>query len=786
MLVTRQLPDIADRPDLSNLRAVLKSCLIQVTRQQIPDVVQLLDGVRTLDRVAPEDRFGALQVLGTWHQLLAIAREFDAVQNRRAAERAGSAADIDGSFAEVLSQAARSGADPEKVSDTLRRLRVVPTMTAHPTETKRVTVLENHRRIYRRLTDLVGRNWAPREEQAYLDALTAEIELLWLTGELRLEKPTVPQEVAWGLYFFGEVLYNAVPALHDTLSHALRDFPADVTPGPFLRFSSWIGGDRDGNPHVTADVTRAALAEYRRAALASYRTALAEMGRDLSLSLSVADVPDDFLNEVSNQLNLCAAAADHTREHNSAEPFRQCATALLLRLDATLAADRGEKTLAQPFRNAQEFRQVVAHMHEALRKVGAMQTAARRTGPLLRRIETFGFHTVSLDIRQNATVINRTVAAVLKARGDTVPEENTPEWSAALNDALLHDAPLDRTALGELPAEAAETLDLFSLMAETRARERRAIGAFILSMTTSAADIMACYLLARWTLPDEAAAQDTPLPVEVVPLLETIDDLRAGTDILETLFSNRTVRRAIRENGDVQEIMLGYSDSNKDGGFLTSNWELSKAQTAVRRIGQKHRISVSFFHGRGGTVGRGGGPAGRAARRHGRRPPARHRTGRDRLGQVRQSWYRARQPRIPRCRRAAPHAGIPDSAAIFRRARVQRGARGTVGSQPGQVPRSCRLGRLHRLFPRGKSRRRTGPAQDRVAPRQAFRHRAARPGRPARDPLGLCLEPEPTHDDRLVRHRFGAFVLHEGARRRWARPLAPHVRTLAAVPAGGG
>ena len=612
MLVTRQLPDIADRPDLSNLRAVLKSCLIQVTRQQIPDVVQLLDGVRTLDRVAPEDRFGALQVLGTWHQLLAIAREFDAVQNRRAAERAGSAADIDGSFAEVLSQAARSGADPEKVSDTLRRLRVVPTMTAHPTETKRVTVLENHRRIYRRLTDLVGRNWAPREEQAYLDALTAEIELLWLTGELRLEKPTVPQEVAWGLYFFGEVLYNAVPALHDTLSHALRDFPADVTPGPFLRFSSWIGGDRDGNPHVTADVTRAALAEYRRAALASYRTALAEMGRDLSLSLSVADVPDDFLNEVSNQLNLCAAAADHTREHNSAEPFRQCATALLLRLDATLAADRGEKTLAQPFRNAQEFRQVVAHMHEALRKVGAMQTAARRTGPLLRRIETFGFHTVSLDIRQNATVINRTVAAVLKARGDTVPEENTPEWSAALNDALLHDAPLDRTALGELPAEAAETLDLFSLMAETRARERRAIGAFILSMTTSAADIMACYLLARWTLPDEAAAQDTPLPVEVVPLLETIDDLRAGTDILETLFSNRTVRRAIRENGDVQEIMLGYSDSNKDGGFFTSNWELSKAQTAVRRIGQKHRISVSFFHGRGGSVSRGGAPAGRA------------------------------------------------------------------------------------------------------------------------------------------------------------------------------
>ncbi|MCF7700370.1 phosphoenolpyruvate carboxylase [Loktanella sp. M215] len=603
--------DPAPSGDASGVRAILKRSLIAVTQGQIPDVARLLDGHTPINLVARSDRFLALQLLGTWHQLLAIAREFEAVQQRRTTERAGEAADIAGSFAEVLGRVAQSGASAATVNAAVRRLRVGPTMTAHPTETKRVTVLANHRRIYRRLTDLLGRSWAPREEDAHLQALTSEIELLWLTGELRLEKPTVAQEVAWGLYFFGEVLYDAVPTLHEMLTDALRRLSYDATPGAFLRFSSWIGGDRDGNPHVTADVTRAALRAYRRAALASYRPVLDQMCHDLSLSLSVADVPQPLLAMVAEQLDLCGPAADTTRWHNAAEPFRQGATALLIRLNATIAADAGETPQATPFRNAREFLTAVTALDAGLLAVGAQNTSARRTRPLMRRIETFGFHTVSLDIRQNATVINRTVAAVLRARGEVVPDEGSPAWSQVIAHVLQHDTALDMDT-ADLPEEAVETLDLFRLMAETRARERGAIGAFILSMTTSADDILAVYLLARWTATAADAAQDAPLHIEVVPLLETIDDLRAATDILETLFANRTVRRAIRDHGDAQEIMLGYSDSNKDGGFLTSNWELSKAQTAVQRIGARHRIAISFFHGRGGSVSRGGAPAGRA------------------------------------------------------------------------------------------------------------------------------------------------------------------------------
>ena len=587
-------------------RTLLRDCLVQVTKRQLADVERLLNGRRAVDSLSAAERFPALQALGTWHQLLAIAREFEAVQMRREIERAGQASDIPGSFAEIVSRASSAGKSRDAVAAALGKLCISPTMTAHPTETKRVTVLETHRRIYRRLTELVGRNWAPREQEAHLQALLAEIEILWLTGELRLEKPTVAQEVQWGLYFFREVLFTAAPALQDTLDHALRQSYEGLAPGTFLRFSSWIGGDRDGNPHVTAQVTQDALREYNKAAIQSYRPALADLCRDLSLSLSVTDVPQFFLAQVSELLDLCGGAADQTRLHNSAEPFRQFATALLLRLDATLGAD----TDARPFADDREFAHLVQALHAALEAAGAQRVADRRTRPLLRRIATFGFRTVSLDIRQNATVINRAVAAVIAARDGTCPDEGTPEWSHRLARALQDDAPLDRAALGDLPDEARETLDLFALVARTRARDRSAIGAVILSMTTSADDIFAVHLLARWTA--AAEAQDLPTGIEVVPLLETIDDLRAATEILDTLFANRFVRRAIREAGDIQEIMLGYSDSNKDGGFLTSNWELSKAQTAVRRVGAKHRVQVSFFHGRGGSVSRGGAPAGRA------------------------------------------------------------------------------------------------------------------------------------------------------------------------------
>ncbi|MFD1341164.1 phosphoenolpyruvate carboxylase [Litorisediminicola beolgyonensis] len=597
--------------DATNVRDILLDCLVSTVGDKVSDLARILAGRRAIDTIPTEQRFLALQAMGAWHQLLAIAREFEAVHARRALERSGGPADIPGSFANVIDTAVARGTSPEAMAKALERLDVAPTMTAHPTETKRVTVLEIHRRIYRRLTELLSRAWAPSEETAYYDALCAEVELLWLTGELRLEKPSVSQEVAWGIYFFREVLFNAVPALFDSLGHALSSAYSDQPAPRFLRFSSWIGGDRDGNPHVTADITGAALAEYRLAAVSSFLPDLRALCRDLSLSLSVAEVPETFRSAVDAQLALCGEAADHIRVHNSAEPFRQFASALLMRLEATLQSDPAPGAV-RPFANAREFQDLLQILDAALLAAKAPANARRRTRPLVQRAEVFGFHGVSLDIRQNATVINRTVAAVLEARGlSPCPAPNTPEWSDALRDALATDGPLETAQLIDLTEEAQETLALFRLISEQRARERASIGAFILSMTTSAEDILAVYLIARWCTPRDGSVAATT-PPNVVPLLETIDDLRAATEILDTLFKNRTVRRAIRENGDVQEVMLGYSDSNKDGGFLTSNWELSKAQTALQRVAERHRVQIGFFHGRGGSVSRGGAPAGRA------------------------------------------------------------------------------------------------------------------------------------------------------------------------------
>ena len=597
----------------NEVRGLLKRLLISVAGNDVADLDRLIEGRLPVDRVPREARFSALQAMGAWHQLMAIAREFEAVLRRREIESAGGGGDIAGSLAHIVGNAASNGVTGEEFASALSRLRIVPTMTAHPTETKRVTVLEIHRRIYRRLTDLLSRTWAPREEDSLLETLRAEVELLWLTGELRLEKPTVEDEVAWGLYFFREVLFTALPSLYDTMDQAVAPCYDDVELPSFLKFSTWIGGDRDGNPHVTSETTRQALTAYRLAAIESYRPALADLGRALSVSLRLADMPEGFAAALQAELDRTGAQAEAIRERNSSEPLRQFASALLARLDATDREARGLETDAVPFATPHDLAEALEHLDAALRATGAPSVADRKTAGLLHRVRTFGFHTASLDIRQNSTVINRAVAQILEAREIApCPEPRTPEWSQRLRAALRDDGPLDRSVLTGLSEETHEALDLFALIAERSERDHDVIGTVILSMTTSADDILAVYLLARWTAIGTAATPGEAIPIEVVPLLETIDDLRAAPEILEELFSDRTVRRSIRKAGDVQEIMLGYSDSNKDGGFLTSNWVLSKAQTALYRMGQKHRIHVSFFHGRGGSVSRGGAPAGRA------------------------------------------------------------------------------------------------------------------------------------------------------------------------------
>ncbi|WP_108130658.1 phosphoenolpyruvate carboxylase [Gemmobacter caeni] len=588
--------------------AVLRACLIKAGQRDFPEIGDFLSGRIAIDQVPSHRHFLALQCLGAWHQMSAIAQEFEASQLRRLSERGG--APVAGGFSAVLQRARSMQVSPGQMAAALSRLRICPTMTAHPTETKRVTVLEIHRRIYRRLTELLTRTWAPQEEASYRDALLAEVELLWLTGELRLAKPTVQQEIDWGIHFFHEVLFDALPTLVDGLGYALEHQYGLEPPEHFLQFSSWIGGDRDGNPFVTAEVTRYALQRYREAALSKARASLLALIPSLSVAMSVAEPSTRFMAALEDALDHCGSARAAIEQRNPGEPFRQFAAALLLRLEATLSGDPG----VVPFGRSEEFRLAVMALRHGLSECGAAAVSRRRVLPLERRARIFGFHTVSLDIRQNATVVNRSLAEILRLLDPAdCPMPGTLGWSARLARALKEDPP-DFASL-QTSEETRDLITLFEVLIDARRRDPAAIGAFVLSMTTSAEDILAVHVLARWATGPFHGGQKA---LSVVPLFETIADLRAAPGIMTAVLGNRAVRRMIHEAGDSQEVMLGYSDSNKDGGFLASNWELFKAQMALRKVGARHRIDVSFFHGRGGSVSRGGAPTGRAI---GAQPP---------------------------------------------------------------------------------------------------------------------------------------------------------------------
>ncbi len=601
-----------DTSYIEGLTDTLRDLLRQVIRQREPTVLPILDDPDSAAGIPDHLVEHALQVIGIWLQLMNIAEENASMRNRRQIEKEGGPDEVIGSFSHALAQAAKADVSPETVARVLEHLDVGPTITAHPTEAKRVTVLEIHRRIYLKLYELESPRWTPRERDALLASLKNEIDLLWLTGEVRLEKPTVESEVAWGLHFFRETLFDRTPYLCETMQNAVnRHYPElSASIRPPLRYSSWIGGDRDGNPFVTVATTRNALAQNRYAAIERLSLRLNDLARLISISAYEIPFTDEFKTLLSEQLVLSGnETAIITR--NPTEPFRQYFGAL----NARLAATNGEGN-ATPFNSVAEFIELLARAEAILSDMKINGMATGFVKPVRWEAEIFGFRTAALDLRQNTTVINRVLGEIWQKLNPTAtvaaPEPGTKDWTRWLADEL--DKPL-----GFIPRfqnvsdESRELLGLLDLIRETiDGPDPEAIGTFILSMTQSADDILGLYLLAKFCgLFSDVNARET-CRIKVVPLFETIEDLRAGPDIMRTLLANPMVRNSIAANGDAQEIMLGYSDSNKDGGFFCASFELFEAQRSLMQAGKDTGIALRFFHGRGGSVSRGGAPTGRA------------------------------------------------------------------------------------------------------------------------------------------------------------------------------
>ena len=613
----RSVSRASEAPGNFSRSELLFNLLVAVVQRYEPEVAAVLREERTTAGMPAVLLARTLQAQGIWFQLLAIAEQNRDMRNRREVERERGYEQLRGTFAGVFASAAEAGITGKEIREALNGLRVRPVITAHPTEAKRVTVLERHRRIYLRLLDLESPRWTDRERQDLIRAAGDEIELLWLTGELKLAKPTVAQEVAWGLYFFNENLFDVVPQLFAKVESAFaKQFPDEPFEVPlFFQFGSWIGGDRDGNPYVTSEVTRRTLWDTRLASLRRYRTRLLDLVRNLSIEDHALSLPEAFRKTVAEALRTARDGAA-LEARNRGEIFRQFLCCMLSRLDVTIShAEREEPAPENSgYANADRLMDDIDLMRDALGAGGAQRLADALLLPLRREIGVFRFSTVRLDVRESSMRINETLAAMFRLRngGADPPPPGSPQWKQWLL-AELGAARSVAFPYEGLPPEAAETLATFRTIARMREEiDREAFGALILSMTRSAADILGVYLMAKegGLFADSAAVERCTLPV--VPLLETIPDLRRAAAILKELLAVPLVQRSLHVQRRIQEVMIGYSDSNKDGGYLTAHWELAKAQSSLTRLGSEHGIAIAFFHGRGGSVSRGGAPTGRA------------------------------------------------------------------------------------------------------------------------------------------------------------------------------
>jgi phosphoenolpyruvate carboxylase len=493
------------------------------------------------------------------------------------------------------------------------RLDVQPTFTAHPTEARRRTVLLHQQAAAEGLDRLTSGRLTPDEAAETEAEVENRLRLLLTTDEVRPAEVTVQDEVRHGLYFVATTVWDVVPRIHADIGRAFRDvYGAEVEVPDVLRVRSWIGGDRDGNPNVTPETTAWTFRVHREDALRLHRRALDALRLTLSVSDQQADLPDAL--RASVDADRTAAPLDERRwRQNAHEPVRLKLMQMTERIDALLAAPAD--TRGVPPYTAAAYRADLDLISESLRAAGlGALVEAGGLAALRVQARAFGFHLAALDVRQHSRVHEAAVASLLRHAG--VTDDYAALDEAARVDVLEHELagsrPLARDG-EELGPEADAALGAYRAARDAHAVEPEALGAFVVSMTDSVSDLLEVLLLAReaglWAQSPDGTVTS---PVDAVPLFETISDLEAAPGILRALFASPTYRRHLAARGAFQEVMLGYSDSNKDGGYWAANWALHTAQRAVAEACREADVALRLFHGRGGTVGRGGGRAGQA------------------------------------------------------------------------------------------------------------------------------------------------------------------------------
>lgn len=553
-----------------------------------------------------EESFHVALATTIWLDLFNIAEDELRSQVLQQREHNNHPAPIEESIQHALEQLKNQGFKPKDLQTLLNNLDIELVFTAHPTEIKRRTVLSKFQRIAEQLHRFTDRQTLPRDKEEAERTIQEELTSLWLTRRSRTIRPSVTDEVRTGLYFLENILWEEIPRVYQTLQEGLaKHYPGVNFHKPWLRIASWMGGDRDGNPNVTAKVTAETLRLHRGLAVEKHRKAVTLLGRHLSVQGDRLPAKHELLQWFEARKPL----SDHVtflQERYPDELYRLCLGALAsdlglasqAKMAKNLLSDSPHKAIAHPEDVDMVLRYIQDSMPTSLRN-GKLQT-------LRQQVNAFGLHTARLDIREDSARLNQSLGETLRALGicQDFAAMSNDERTKILLEQLQKEPPRLSQTPGFLP-ETSQTWALFRLLHRTRSLYGTSLlGPFIISMTQGVADLLAVLLMARWSGGSEG--------LSIVPLFETVGDLVAAPKILEELFSLPVYRKHLATCGHHQMIMVGYSDSNKDGGFLASKWSLYQGQAAMAAACQKAGISYSFFHGSGGTVARGGGPTNRA------------------------------------------------------------------------------------------------------------------------------------------------------------------------------
>ncbi len=545
----------------------------------------------------------------TYFDLVNLAEEEHRVQLLRQREDELFPEPTRESIGEAISILKERGVTREQMSALLDGLSIELVLTAHPTEARRRTVLSKTERISLLLGLLNQNSISLRERETAVDSLHAEISALWLTDRARADKLTVTDEVKTGLYHVDAFLWNIIPRLYDDLNAALEKYYPGLskTPRTWLKLASWIGGDRDGNPFVTFEVTAETLRLHRGLAVERHREMFQELGRRLSVSSNRIPPPHALVEWIEKRRPFPSHVA-YIEQRYATEPYRLVLSLLANDLAEASRDDMTTHLLSQYQHQALLTEKTLLEPLELIASAMPQPLAEDELKIALQKMRIFGLHVARLDIREDSGRLNAALSEILRALQIESDFENLPsDKREALLTKLLNEPRPNFARRPGVTSPTAETWALFQLIARTNdVYGNNLLGPIIISMTHTAADVLTVLLLAKW-----AGCKTVP---QIAPLFESVRDLKDAAGILHLLFTSDVYRAQLKLHHDEQMVMIGYSDSNKDGGYLMANWALYQAQEEITAMAHKHGVKLTIFHGRGGTIARGGGPANHAIR----------------------------------------------------------------------------------------------------------------------------------------------------------------------------